>query len=155
MIKFAPGVSSQAQSLTNPPRRQAIALAIGAAFAMPHLAYAQAVLPQGWQPTSGSTATPVYTPTTLSITQNSGRASGNWTSFNTSANGSVIVSQPAGGVALYRVANPVEFYGRLSANGQIFLSSPTGVHFAPGAMVDVGGLVATTLSMSQADFDSR
>src|SRR6185436_19794007 len=52
------------------------------------------------------------------------------------------------------VASPVEFYGRLSANGQVFLSSPTGVYFAPGASIDVGGLVATTLSMKQADFDA-
>ena len=36
-------------------------------------------------------------------------------------------ASPAGSPST-RVANPVEFYGRLTANGQIFLISPGGVH---------------------------
>src|SRR6185503_3961006 len=39
-----------------------------------------------------------------------------------------------------------------SANGQVFLSNPNGVLFAPGASVDVGALFATSLSIADKDF---
>ena len=42
--------------------------------------------------------------------------------------------------------------GNLSANGQVFLLNPNGVLFGAGAHVDVGGIVASTLGLSDADF---
>jgi filamentous hemagglutinin family protein len=103
---------------------------------------------------SGATAFSYPNATTLKADQSTMSSAVNFTTFNTSPNASVIIAQPTGGRALYRVDNPVQFYGRLSANGQVFLSSPTGVYFAPGANIDVGGLVATTLSMKQSDFEA-
>ncbi|MEK6243974.1 MAG: filamentous hemagglutinin N-terminal domain-containing protein, partial [Pseudomonadota bacterium] len=132
-------------------RRHALAIAVSAAFALPQFAYA---LPTGGVVVSGNSAISQPNPSTLSINQTTGRSAVNWTGFNTSSGESVLVSQPAGGVALYRVASPVEFFGRLSANGQIFLSSPMGVLFGAGSSIDVGGLAATTLSMSDANFNS-
>ena len=132
-------------------RRHALAAAISAAFAVPQYVYA---LPTGGQVVSGSSTITQTNATTLSITQGTTRSGINWQGFNTASGESVIVAQPAGGVALYRVANPVEFFGRLSANGQIFLSSPMGVLFGAGSSVDVGGLTATTLSISDADFNA-
>ena len=57
-------------------------------------------------------------------------------------------------MALNRVLgnSGTEIYGQLRANGQVFLTNPNGVLFAPGAKVDVGGLVASTLDLSQQDF---
>ena len=151
MNKPTPSVSTQSVAATNPLRRHSVALAVSAAFALPQFAYA---LPTGGTVVSGSSTITQPNATTLAITQGTTRSAVNWLGFNTASGESVIVTQPGGGTALYRVASPVEFYGRLSATGQIFLSSPTGVYFAPGANIDVGGLVATTLSMSQADFDA-
>ena len=42
--------------------------------------------------------------------------------------------------------------GNLSANGQVFLLNPNGVLFGAGAHVDVGGIVASTLGLSDGDF---
>ena len=140
--------SPTAAPVTLPLRRKVIAAAIGAAFALPQFAFA---LPTGGQVVSGSSTITQTNANTLSIVQSTTRSGINWQGFNTTAGQSVLVSQPAGGVALYRVANPVEFFGHLSANGQIFLSSPRGVLFGPSSSVDVGGLAATTLSISDAD----
>ncbi len=49
-------------------------------------------------------------------------------------------------------SNPSQIFGHLIATGQVFLTNPNGVYFAPGASVSVGGLVATTHSLSNSDF---
>ena len=107
MKKIITPVSNQpaASSLT-PLRRHALAAAISAAFALPHAAYA---LPSGGQVVSGSSTITQTNPSTLSINQTTVRSGINWQGFNTSSGESVIVTQPTGGVALYRVASPVEF----------------------------------------------
>ena len=58
-IKRSVAVKSQSTSAAQ-LRRNALAISVGAAFALPQIAYAQATLPQGWQPTSGTTAPLVY-----------------------------------------------------------------------------------------------
>ncbi|MEL7969165.1 GLUG motif-containing protein, partial [Vreelandella neptunia] len=45
-------------------------------------------------------------------------------------------------------------YGNLNANGQVFLINPNGVLFGQGAAVNVGALVASTLSLSDEDFNN-
>ena len=132
-------------------RKRALAVAVGAAFSAPYLAYA---LPTGGEVVSGSSTISQTNPSTLAITQSTSKSIINWQGFNTSSGESVLVTQPAGGMALYRVFSPVEFYGNLTANGQIFLSSPFGVLFGAGSSVNVGGLTATTLSISNEDFNS-
>ncbi|WP_415265708.1 filamentous hemagglutinin N-terminal domain-containing protein, partial [Burkholderia ambifaria] len=42
--------------------------------------------------------------------------------------------------------------GQISANGRVFLVNPNGVMFGAGAQVNVGGLVASTQNLSDADF---
>ena len=89
------------------------------------------------------------------ITQTTDRAAINWQSFNIGATESVRFAQPsAASITLNRVLgqNPTEILGALSANGQIFLLNPNGVLFGQGAQVNVGGLVASTLSLSNEDF---
>ena len=89
------------------------------------------------------------------INQSSAKAVINWQSFNIGASETVRFVQPsATSVALNRVvgADPSKIFGTLTANGQVFLVNQQGVYFAPSARVDVGGLVATSLAMSDADF---
>ena len=89
------------------------------------------------------------------VTQTSDRAAINWQSFSIGAGEAVRFAQPsASSVALNRVVgqNPSEILGSLSANGQVFLLNPNGVLFGKGAQVDVGGLVASTLNISNSDF---
>jgi len=49
-------------------------------------------------------------------------------------------------------ANPSQIFGKITAPGQVFLTNPNGMYFAPSASVEVGGLAATTHSISNADF---
>ena len=92
---------------------------------------------------------------TLTIQQTSPRLAINWQSFGIGTGESVVFRQPdAGAIALNRVLgqDPSAILGRLSANGQVFVLNPNGVLFGPGAQVDVGGIVASTLGLSDADF---
>ena len=48
--------------------------------------------------------------------------------------------------------NPSLILGALTSNGRVFLINPNGIAFGPGSTVDVAGLVASTLNLSNADF---
>ncbi|MEI2635464.1 MAG: YDG domain-containing protein [Methylotenera sp.] len=93
----------------------------------------------------------------LSINQTSQQAIVNWQSFGVAANEAVRLYQPNQGVALFRVvgSDPSQIFGSLSATGSLFLTNPNGVLFAPGAQVNVGSLLATTMQISDQDFLAR
>lgn len=113
-------------------------------------------LPIGGVVTSGQ-ATISSGSNTAVINQTTGKAAINWNSFSVGSNATVKFNQPdASSVTLNRVqsANPSQIYGNIQANGQIYLVNPSGIYFAPGANVNVGGIVATTQQMSDADFMS-
>ncbi|MBF0097332.1 MAG: filamentous hemagglutinin N-terminal domain-containing protein [Magnetococcales bacterium] len=91
----------------------------------------------------------------MTVTQNSPAMIANWQSFNIGQSASVQFIQPsASAVALNQVlsADPSRIYGKMSANGQVFLVNPNGVYFGPSARVDVGGLTASALNLNNADF---
>jgi len=50
--------------------------------------------------------------------------------------------------------NPSQIFGALESNGRVFLINPNGILFAPGSQVNVGGLVASSLDLSNTDFSS-
>ncbi|WP_036517772.1 beta strand repeat-containing protein, partial [Nevskia soli] len=94
-------------------------------------------------------------PTSTVIHQGSNSAIINWQQFNIGGNEYVQFIQPSSSsVVLNRVigGSPSEIFGSLSANGRVFLINPNGVLFAPGAQLDVGGLVASTMNIKDADF---
>ena len=137
-------------------RAKPLALAVASAFFSAGVSAqtASTALPTGGQVAAG-TATLTYTPNKLQIDQSSNKAILNWDTFSIGSSAWVNFSQPSSSaVALNRVAgtNPSEIFGRLTSNGQVFLSNPNGVLFAPSASVDVGGLFATTLAIADKDF---
>jgi filamentous hemagglutinin family protein len=78
-----------------------------------------------------------------------------WNSFSIGAGDTVQFVQPGStSVALNRVlgADPSVILGNLTANGNVFLINPNGILFGNGASVNVGGLVASTMRISNADF---
>jgi filamentous hemagglutinin family protein len=89
------------------------------------------------------------------IQQTSSRLAIDWNSFSSRANESITFNQPgANAIALNRVVgqSPSVLLGKLNANGQVFVINPRGVLFGPGAQVNVGGLIASTLDLSDSDF---
>lgn len=113
-------------------------------------------LPAGGTVTAGA-ATLAQSGSTLNVNQTSQRAAINWQSFSVGANAAVNFNQPnASAVTLNRVVGNESsvIAGALNANGQVFVLNSNGVLFARGAQVNVGGIVASTLDMSDADFMS-
>ncbi|MDP2834178.1 MAG: filamentous hemagglutinin N-terminal domain-containing protein [Pseudomonadota bacterium] len=111
-------------------------------------------LPTGGSITAGSGAIS-QSGAYMRIDQASQNLVANWNSFNIGAAAHVNFSQPnAQAVALNRIlgSDASQIFGRLTANGQVFLINPSGVLFGATARVDVGGLVAATLDISDADF---
>jgi filamentous hemagglutinin family protein len=91
----------------------------------------------------------------MTVRQTTDKLGINWQSFGIGKGENVNFIQPtASAVALNRVTgvDASVIYGKLSANGQVFLINPNGVLFAPGATVNVGGLVASTLNLTDRDF---
>jgi len=123
----------------------AMALISGGAFALP--TGGQVSLGQGSISQAGST--------TLNVSQQSQNLSVNWNSFNIGSSETVNFNQPnSSAIALNRIlgSDPSQIYGHLNANGQVFLINPNGVLFGQAAQVNIGGLVASTLNITDKDF---
>ncbi|KAA0687842.1 filamentous hemagglutinin N-terminal domain-containing protein [Azospirillum brasilense] len=105
--------------------------------------------------TAGAATIQSATPKSMEILQSTDKAIINWKSFSIDAGEKVTFQQPsASSVTLNRVtgADPSKIMGSLSANGTVMLVNPNGVVIGAGAKVDVGGLVATTANISDANF---
>jgi len=90
----------------------------------------------------------------LNIT-NSHNAIINWGSFSISVNELTKFIQPSAlSAVLNRVTgqDPSAILGALQSNGRVFLVNPNGIVFGAGAQIDVAGLVASTLNLSNDDF---
>jgi filamentous hemagglutinin family protein len=90
----------------------------------------------------------------LQIT-NSPNAIINWQSFSIGASEITrFLQQSASSAVLNRVItqNPSSILGALQSNGRVFLINPNGILFGPGSQIDVAGLVASTLNLSDTDF---
>lgn len=91
----------------------------------------------------------------MTVNQTSQNVSINWQGFNIGQGEAVKFVQPnSNSIALNRVlgSDPSSILGSLDANGKVFLINPNGVLFGQSAAVNVGGLVASTLNISDSDF---
>ncbi|MGP1677992.1 MAG: two-partner secretion domain-containing protein, partial [Burkholderiales bacterium] len=111
-------------------------------------------LPTGGVVSAGSASIASGTGTTT-ISQASQNTAINWQGFSIGRTEAVRFVQPnSSSIALNRVlgSDPSNILGSLSANGKVFLTNPNGILFGQGAQVNVGGLVASTLGISDSDF---
>ncbi|MDM5178392.1 filamentous hemagglutinin N-terminal domain-containing protein [Massilia sp. DJPM01] len=79
----------------------------------------------------------------------------NWQSFSVAAGDITrFIQQDANSAVLNRISgqDPSRILGALQSNGQVFLINPNGILFGRDARIDVGGLAASTLNLSNADF---
>ncbi|MEO8281290.1 MAG: filamentous hemagglutinin N-terminal domain-containing protein, partial [Ideonella sp.] len=91
----------------------------------------------------------------LQVNQTTNRAVIDWKTFNVGRDAQVRFEQPsAAAVTLNRVhdSQPSQILGQITANGQVFLVNPSGIYFGKSASVDVGGMVAGTHDINNADF---
>jgi filamentous hemagglutinin family protein len=135
----------------------ALAALIGSLFA-PHAVQAQApaagALPSGAQIVSGRAAIQSST-SSLTVRQATPALITQWKSFDIGRDAKVEFIQPSSSsVALNRITggSATQIFGMLKANGRVFLVNPDGILFGASARVDAGGLVASTMNISDQDF---
>ena len=144
LSRFAPGAGAIAR--TSWAGLLSIAL-----LAAVRPAYAQ--LPTGPNVVSGS-ATVATSGAQMTVT-NSPSAVLNWQSFSIGAPNGVHFQQlDSASQVLNRVTgnDPSQILGSLTSNGGVWLINPHGVLFGQNARIDVAGLVASTLDISNSDF---
>jgi filamentous hemagglutinin family protein len=96
-----------------------------------------------------------YDKNNLNIIQSSQKAIIDWNSFNIGQNASVNFQQPNNNASiLNRVtsSSPSEIFGKLSANGEVFLINPNGVIFGKNSKVDVGSFIVSTMDIKDEDY---
>ncbi|WP_322065014.1 two-partner secretion domain-containing protein [Burkholderia ubonensis] len=92
---------------------------------------------------------------TMNINQHTDKLVTNWQDFSVAGGERVSFHQPGSqSIALNRVIgnNGSQIHGQIDANGKVFLVNPNGVLFGSGAQINVGGLVASTQNVTDADF---
>ncbi|QKY10380.1 YDG domain-containing protein [Janthinobacterium lividum] len=130
-----------------PLRRTALALLLAGCFgaaqanpALPQVVNGQATFNQ-----QGNIFSITNTPNTII----------NWQSFSIHA-GEItrFIQQNGNSAVLNRITgqDPSKILGALESNGKVFLINPNGIVFGQGAKVDVNGLVASSLGMTNEDF---
>jgi len=94
---------------------------------------------------------------TTTIDQSTNKASINWQSFSIARNETVNFVQPSvSSITLNRVVGATKslIKGTMNAKGQVFLINPNGIIFSKSSSVNVGGIVASTLNLSNKDFQN-
>ena len=113
-------------------------------------------LPTGASVAAGD-ASVSQTGSNMVISQSTKKAVINWKTFNIASGASVNYVVPdSASITLNRVTGDdvSKIFGSLTSNGQIFLLNPHGIVFGVGSRVNAAGIVASTLSLSDEDFQA-
>lgn len=143
----------QRQPHTTPPAWPMIAI-VAAMLSCRFIDVQASDLPTGGQVAAGAGSIS-QAGNTLTVTQTTQNMVANWQSFSVAAGHTVNFVQPSAQAAvLNRVlgADVSIIQGAINANGRVFLVNPNGVLFTPSAQVNVGSLIASTLSLATEDF---
>ncbi len=111
--------------------------------------------PTGGQVVSGNITINAPQNGSLNVVQTTNKGVIDWQTFNVGSGEKVNFLQPgATSSTLNRVVgnDASTIFGQINANGQVFLLNQNGILFAPGSQVNVGGLIASTLQLSDADY---
>lgn len=123
-------------------------------------AAADSPLPEALNPAalaSSGQASASVTGTAMTINQATNKAVLDWKSFNIDKGYSVEFKQPSStSIALNNIhqQDASKIFGSLTANGQVYLINQNGFLFGKDSQVNVNALVASTLKISQADFEA-
>ncbi|GFE62025.1 filamentous hemagglutinin N-terminal domain-containing protein [Geobacter sp. AOG2] len=112
--------------------------------------------PTGGVVTSGSAAIS-QSGSVTNVNQSTNTATINWTSFSTAPTETVNFNQPsASSITLNRViGNEASvLQGALNATGKVFLINSNGILMTKGSTVNTAGFVASTLNITDADFNA-
>ncbi|MFA5101177.1 MAG: filamentous hemagglutinin N-terminal domain-containing protein, partial [Candidatus Omnitrophota bacterium] len=112
-------------------------------------------LPEGESVVAGSATFDRSQVNTLNVNTPSDKLIVNYNSFSIAQPETVTFQQPSSSsIVLNRVVgvDPSSIMGTLNANGRVFIVNPNGVLFGPNSHVDVAGLVASSLNISNDDF---
>ncbi|MFS2034670.1 beta strand repeat-containing protein [Polaromonas sp. CT11-55] len=158
--KSSPASSMRSARKTRPaltplkPLTAAILSALCSIYPLRVYALDPGALPTGGQVTAGSGSIS-QSGNVMNVVQGSDRMAATWNTFNIGSAAKVNFAQPsASSVALNRVtsSDASQIMGQLNANGQVYLINPSGILFGQGSAVNVGGLVASSLNLSDANF---
>ena len=125
----------------------------GCLVLFPVTAFAQTGPANGTVAAGGATIGQAGAKTT--VTQTSDKAIINWGAFNLGSGASFDVTQPSAAAMLLNrdlSGRPSLIDGSVTANGRVWIINAQGITFGENARVNVGGLVASTLDVSDADF---
>jgi filamentous hemagglutinin family protein len=91
----------------------------------------------------------------MTITQTTDKAIINWQGYSIDLNEIVRYIQPnANSISLNRVVgiDPSIILGQLIANGRVWIVNPNGIFFGKDAVINVSGILASTLNIKDSDF---
>ena len=94
---------------------------------------------------------------TTNINQSTSSSIINWQSFNVNTNEIVNFNMPnSSSTSLNRVigSDASNIYGQINSNGQVFLVNQNGIYFSSTSSVNTAGFVASTLDISNDNFNN-
>src|SRR5688572_30005559 len=130
------------------------AVAVNSCFAAGTAAAASPVLPTGANPLYGIQSIS-QVGRSFNILTNARRSAANFDSFSIGTGYAVNIKQlSADSAFMGKVVgtDPSVIMGSMWSNGKVYLINPNGIVFGKGSKIDVGGLIASTLNLSDSDF---